>query len=59
MSHPTLTPDAKTALRRTIGRLREELLLGFREAADTTYLLAVRAKVAGLREAPQKRRDRV
>ena len=63
MSHPTLTPEAKTALRRTIGRLRDELLLGFREAADSTYLLAVRLKptaaATGLREAPYERRKRL
>ena len=63
MSHPTLTPEAKTALRRTIGRLRDELLLGFREAADSTYLLAVRLKPTaagtGLREAPYERRKRL
>ncbi len=59
MSHPTLTPEAKTALRRTIGRLRDELLLGFREAADSAYLLAVRIKAARLPEAAEKRRERL
>jgi hypothetical protein len=59
MSHPTLTPEAKSALRGTIARLRKELLQGFREAADTTYLLKIRLKTSGLREAPMKRRERL
>ena len=54
-----MTPDAKATLRRTIGKLRGELLQGFRDAADTTYLLAVRIKQAGLSEAADKRRERL
>ncbi|MEP7119431.1 MAG: BREX-6 system adenine-specific DNA-methyltransferase PglX [Byssovorax sp.] len=59
MSHTTLTADAKTALRRTIGRLREELLVAFRETAETAYMLAISVKAARLREAPRERRKRL
>jgi len=59
MIHPTLTPEAKAALRKTIGRLRGELLQGFRNSADKTYLLGVRIKQAGLSEAAEKRRERL
>lgn len=44
MIHPTLTPEAKAAFRKTIARLRSELLEGFRNEANKTYLLGVRIK---------------
>ena len=42
-----------------LGRLRKELLQGFREAANATYLLKARLKTSGLAEAPKKRRERL
>lgn len=59
MTHQSLTPEAKATLRKTISRLRGELLQGFREAAEKTYLLGVRIKQAGLSEAAEKRRQRL
>lgn len=59
MSHPTLTPEAKAALRRTIGELRKRLLDDFRAAAESAYLLSVKPEAARLPEASAVRRRRL
>ena len=61
----TMTPDAKSALARTIrgtsatsGGLRARLLEDLHNATETAYRLSVRAQDAGLDEAARVKRSR-
>ncbi|MEE8524987.1 MAG: BREX-6 system adenine-specific DNA-methyltransferase PglX, partial [Thermoanaerobaculia bacterium] len=56
---PTLTPEAKSQLSRTIRQLRERLLTDLRDAAESAYRMAVPVSKAGLGEAERIRRQRL
>ncbi len=58
MSAPTLTPEAKDALRRTIRGLREKLATDLRAEAESTYRLT-RSDASGLSESARERRARL
>ncbi|MCB9598642.1 MAG: BREX-6 system adenine-specific DNA-methyltransferase PglX, partial [Sandaracinaceae bacterium] len=55
----TMTPDAKRALSTTIRALRARLLTDLRDATESTYRLAVRARDAGLDAGARVRRRRL
>jgi len=57
---PTLTPDAKSALSRTIRDLRTRLLRDLHDEAESIYRLSIRdADKAGLTESALIRRQRL
>ncbi|MBK6463376.1 MAG: hypothetical protein IPF92_20565 [Myxococcales bacterium] len=58
LTAPTLTPDAKDALRRTIRALRERLAVDLRAEAESAYGLS-RTDASGLPEAARERRARL
>ena len=54
-----MTPEAKSALSKTIRGLRQRLLDDLHDATETAYRLSVRARDAGLSEAALARRARL
>jgi hypothetical protein len=55
----SMTPEAKSALSKTIRGLRQRLLDDLRAATETAYRLSVRAQDAGLSEAARAKRERL
>ncbi len=58
MTTPTLTPEAKDALRRTVRALRERLAVDLRAEAESTYRL-MRSDASDLSESARERRARL
>jgi hypothetical protein len=54
-----LTSEGKEALRKTVRRLREDLLAELHDAAERAYRLSVKAPQAGLAEPERVRRRRL